>query len=195
MVRTRADCSVRRAVVAKAPRKQVGNSAARIASTSTSGGGSSAHKGGYSGGGGGNPLRICPTPSWQKGIAEFYPKVSKKEKPTENSQSSAVEACSSAASSSSASDNAINGDCDMRTECRDTVTCIENRETNSEEEEPELSPENPQGLKEDENLTPTTTTAISSEGSSCSAQSNSGPNQVGISIPEAKPGPSSLLCD
>eukprot|EP00112_Aurelia_sp_Birch-Aquarium-sp1_P003105 Seg1347.5 transcript_id=Seg1347.5/GoldUCD/mRNA.D3Y31 product="5-hydroxyisourate hydrolase" protein_id=Seg1347.5/GoldUCD/D3Y31 len=63
-------------VAAKAPRKQVGNSSGASSSSSKT----PSKKGGYSGGGGGNPLRICDVPSWQKGIAEFYPKINTKKK-------------------------------------------------------------------------------------------------------------------
>ncbi|KAL5493218.1 hypothetical protein EMCRGX_G014365 [Ephydatia muelleri] len=64
MVRTRANNSAaRKAVVAKAPRKQL--APAHVASPS----GKSKKGGKHSIGG--NPAKVWPTPAWQKGIADF----------------------------------------------------------------------------------------------------------------------------
>ncbi|CAH3177941.1 unnamed protein product [Porites lobata] len=70
MVRTKADGASRRAVGAKAPRKQVGGSSSAASSFgSPTSSGSSRNK--YAGG---NPVKWWPSPKWQKGIGEFFPK-------------------------------------------------------------------------------------------------------------------------
>ncbi|XP_061532376.1 PCNA-associated factor isoform X2 [Phycodurus eques] len=66
MVRTKADSvpgSYRKAVAASAPRKSLGSSAPNAASSSSSA------KNKYAGG---NPVCVRPTPTWQKGIGDFF---------------------------------------------------------------------------------------------------------------------------
>ncbi|XP_032229992.2 PCNA-associated factor [Nematostella vectensis] len=71
MVRTKADGCGRKAVAAKAPRKQVGGG--------SSGGCSSgaAMTPDKSSAGGGNQVRWWPTPEWQKGVDSFFTKIDK----------------------------------------------------------------------------------------------------------------------
>uniref|UniRef100_A0A1A8NG20 PCNA-associated factor n=2 Tax=Nothobranchius TaxID=28779 RepID=A0A1A8NG20_9TELE len=70
MVRTKADsvpASYRKAVAASAPRKSLGTGSSN---TSSSGGPSSTPaKNKYAGG---NPVCPRPTPTWQKGIGDFF---------------------------------------------------------------------------------------------------------------------------
>lgn len=80
MVRTKADGAGRRAVGAKAPRKQVGGGSSSAASSFGSPN-SSGNKNKYNGG---NPVKWWPSPKWQKGIGDFFPKdntSSESEKP------------------------------------------------------------------------------------------------------------------
>ncbi|XP_020628848.1 PCNA-associated factor-like [Orbicella faveolata] len=72
MVRTKADGAGRRAVGAKAPRKQVGGGSSSAASSFGSPT-SSGNKNKYNGG---NPVKWWPSPKWQKGIGDFFPKDS-----------------------------------------------------------------------------------------------------------------------
>ncbi|XP_004069841.1 PCNA-associated factor [Oryzias latipes] len=70
MVRTKADsvpASYRKAVAASAPRKSLGSSSAN--SPSSSSGSSTPAKSKYAGG---NPVCPRPTPTWQKGIGDFF---------------------------------------------------------------------------------------------------------------------------
>ncbi|XP_053575857.1 PCNA-associated factor [Bombina bombina] len=83
MVRTKADSvggsgSYRKAVAARAPRKAFGSSSSSSNSvTSPTSGKKSESK--YAGG---NPVCVRPTPTWQKGIGEFFgnPSTSQPEK-------------------------------------------------------------------------------------------------------------------
>ncbi|XP_036963291.1 PCNA-associated factor [Acanthopagrus latus] len=71
MVRTKADSvpgTYRKAVAASAPRKSLGSSAANSSSSSSSQCSTPA-KGKYAGG---NPVCPRPTPTWQKGIGDFF---------------------------------------------------------------------------------------------------------------------------
>ncbi|XP_029993269.1 PCNA-associated factor [Sphaeramia orbicularis] len=71
MVRTKADsvpATYRKAVAAAAPRKSLGSSSANSASSSSSQS-STPGKGKYAGG---NPVCPRPTPTWQKGIGDFF---------------------------------------------------------------------------------------------------------------------------
>ncbi|XP_077425273.1 PCNA-associated factor [Vanacampus margaritifer] len=71
MVRTKADSvpgSYRKAVAASAPRKSLGSSASNSASFSSSQASTPA-KNKYAGG---NPVCVRPTPTWQKGIGDFF---------------------------------------------------------------------------------------------------------------------------
>ncbi|KAL9987575.1 hypothetical protein ACROYT_G001909 [Oculina patagonica] len=70
MVRTKADGAGRRAVAAKAPRKQVGGGSSSAASSF----GSPTSSGGKNKYAGGNPVKWWPSPKWQKGIGDFFPK-------------------------------------------------------------------------------------------------------------------------
>ncbi|XP_005994160.1 PCNA-associated factor [Latimeria chalumnae] len=70
MVRTKADSgsgSYRKAVAARAPRKNFGAANAASSSLSSPSGKKSESK--YAGG---NPVCVRPTPTWQKGIGEFF---------------------------------------------------------------------------------------------------------------------------
>ncbi|XP_062318848.1 PCNA-associated factor [Osmerus eperlanus] len=70
MVRTKADSvpgTYRKAVAASAPRKSLGASSSANASSSFQAGTPS--KGKYAGG---NPVCPRPTPTWQKGIGDFF---------------------------------------------------------------------------------------------------------------------------
>nr|XP_061813308.1 PCNA-associated factor-like [Nerophis lumbriciformis] len=72
MVRTKADrvpATYRKAVAATAPRKSLGSSAGNSASSSSSGQASTPSKNKYAGG---NPVCVRPTPTWQKGIGDFF---------------------------------------------------------------------------------------------------------------------------
>ncbi|XP_060892161.1 PCNA-associated factor [Labrus mixtus] len=74
MVRTKADSvpgTYRKAVAASAPRKSLGSSAANAAASSSSSSSqcSTPAKGKYAGG---NPVCARPTPTWQKGIGDFF---------------------------------------------------------------------------------------------------------------------------
>ncbi|XP_058501612.1 PCNA-associated factor [Solea solea] len=73
MVRTKADSvpgSYRKAVAASAPRKSLGSSSANSSSSSSGGGqASTPAKSKYAGG---NPVCPRPTPTWQKGIGDFF---------------------------------------------------------------------------------------------------------------------------
>ncbi|XP_028411205.1 PCNA-associated factor-like [Dendronephthya gigantea] len=77
MVRTRGDNSARRAVGAKAPRKQAACSSSSSSSIMASPG----SKDKYSGG---NPVRWMPTPSWQKGIGGFLQKCNSVNSPCDS---------------------------------------------------------------------------------------------------------------
>uniref|UniRef100_W5L4X7 PCNA-associated factor n=1 Tax=Astyanax mexicanus TaxID=7994 RepID=W5L4X7_ASTMX len=71
MVRTKADSvpgSYRKAVAASAPRKSLGASSSANSSSSSSQAGTPA-KNKYAGG---NPVCPRPTPTWQKGIGDFF---------------------------------------------------------------------------------------------------------------------------
>ncbi|XP_015254351.1 PREDICTED: PCNA-associated factor [Cyprinodon variegatus] len=93
MVRTKADsvpASYRKAVAASAPRKSLGASSANAASSSGSSCSTPA-KNKYAGG---NPVCPRPTPTWQKGIGDFFggpPRKPEKEnqKPTESDEEEA----------------------------------------------------------------------------------------------------------
>ncbi|KAM7415384.1 hypothetical protein PAMA_019961 [Pampus argenteus] len=77
MVRTKADSvpgTYRKAVAATAPRKSLGSSAANSAASSSSQTGTPA-KSKYAGG---NPVCPRPTPTWQKGIGDFFGGPSRK---------------------------------------------------------------------------------------------------------------------
>ncbi|XP_028678649.1 PCNA-associated factor [Erpetoichthys calabaricus] len=70
MVRTKADsapASYRKAVAATAPRKSLGASSSANSSAGSSSGTPSKNK--YAGG---NPVCPRPTPTWQKGIGDFF---------------------------------------------------------------------------------------------------------------------------
>ncbi|XP_041853084.1 PCNA-associated factor [Melanotaenia boesemani] len=70
MVRTKADsvpASYRKAVAASAPRKSLGSSSANASSSSSLS--STPAKNKYAGG---NPVCPRPTPTWQKGIGDFF---------------------------------------------------------------------------------------------------------------------------
>ncbi|XP_026220605.1 PCNA-associated factor [Anabas testudineus] len=70
MVRTKADnvpASYRKAVAASAPRKSLGSSSANASSSSSQS--STPAKNKYAGG---NPVCPRPTPTWQKGIGDFF---------------------------------------------------------------------------------------------------------------------------
>lgn len=70
MVRTKADnvpASYRKAVAASAPRKSLGSSSAN--SSPSSSGSATPAKNKYAGG---NPVCPRPTPTWQKGIGDFF---------------------------------------------------------------------------------------------------------------------------
>ncbi|XP_019729505.1 PCNA-associated factor isoform X1 [Hippocampus comes] len=72
MVRTKADSvpgSYRKAVAASAPRKSLGSSVANTAASSSSPQSSTPAKNKYAGG---NPVCVRPTPTWQKGIGDFF---------------------------------------------------------------------------------------------------------------------------
>ncbi|XP_075995471.1 PCNA-associated factor [Genypterus blacodes] len=72
MVRTKADsvpATYRKAVAATAPRKSLGSSLANSASSSSSSQATTPAKGKYAGG---NPVCPRPTPTWQKGIGDFF---------------------------------------------------------------------------------------------------------------------------
>uniref|UniRef100_A0A8C6WJ43 PCNA-associated factor n=1 Tax=Neogobius melanostomus TaxID=47308 RepID=A0A8C6WJ43_9GOBI len=81
MVRTKADSvpgAYRKAVAASAPRKSLGASSSN-ASSSSSNGSATPAKGKYAGG---NPVCPRPTPTWQKGIGDFFggpPRIPEKE--------------------------------------------------------------------------------------------------------------------
>ncbi|KAF7656554.1 hypothetical protein LDENG_00039600 [Lucifuga dentata] len=69
MVRTKADsvpATYRKAVAASAPRKSLGSSSANSSTSSQS---STPAKTKYAGG---NPVCVRPTPTWQKGIGDFF---------------------------------------------------------------------------------------------------------------------------
>ncbi|XP_068169502.1 PCNA-associated factor [Antennarius striatus] len=69
MVRTKADnvpAAYRKAVAAAAPRKSLGSSSANASSSSQC---STPAKNKYAGG---NPVCQRPTPTWQKGIGDFF---------------------------------------------------------------------------------------------------------------------------
>ncbi|XP_026856843.1 PCNA-associated factor [Electrophorus electricus] len=71
MVRTKADsvpATYRKAVAASAPRKSLGASSSANSSSSSSQAGTPA-KNKYAGG---NPVCPRPTPTWQKGIGDFF---------------------------------------------------------------------------------------------------------------------------
>merc|ERR1712035_277139 len=71
MVRTKADsvpATYRKAVAAAAPRKSLGSSSANNAASSSSQSSTPA-KNKYAGG---NPVCPRPTPTWQKGIGDFF---------------------------------------------------------------------------------------------------------------------------
>ncbi|CAJ1055836.1 PCNA-associated factor [Xyrichtys novacula] len=71
MVRTKADSvpgTYRKAVAASAPRKSLGSSAANAAASSSSQS-ATPSKSKYAGG---NPVCPRPTPTWQKGIGDFF---------------------------------------------------------------------------------------------------------------------------
>lgn len=78
MVRTKANYvpgAYRKVVASQAPRKVLGSSTF----VTSSSGSSRKAENKYAGG---NPVCVCPTPKWQKGIGEFFrlsPKDSKKE--------------------------------------------------------------------------------------------------------------------
>uniref|UniRef100_A0A671PQK4 PCNA-associated factor n=1 Tax=Sinocyclocheilus anshuiensis TaxID=1608454 RepID=A0A671PQK4_9TELE len=81
MVRTKADSvpgAYRKAVAASAPRKSLGASGSVNAHSSGAQSGTPA-KGKYAGG---NPVCLRPTPTWQKGIGDFFGGPSRK--PEEN---------------------------------------------------------------------------------------------------------------
>uniref|UniRef100_A0A3B5M9Z6 PCNA-associated factor n=1 Tax=Xiphophorus couchianus TaxID=32473 RepID=A0A3B5M9Z6_9TELE len=90
MVRTKADsvpASYRKAVAASAPRKSLGSSLANASSSSIC----STAKNKYAGG---NAVCPRPTPTWQKGIGDFFggpPRKPEKEnqKPTESDEEEA----------------------------------------------------------------------------------------------------------
>lgn len=67
MVRTKANSAGRKAVGAKAPRKQFGATSSSVGSPNNSGGGKNKNSGG-------NPVKWWPSPKWQKGIGQFFPK-------------------------------------------------------------------------------------------------------------------------
>ncbi|XP_056272662.1 PCNA-associated factor [Pseudoliparis swirei] len=73
MVRTKADAvpaAYRKAVAAAAPRKSLGSSSANSAASSSCGNQTAPPaKGKYAGG---NPVCARPTPTWQKGIGDFF---------------------------------------------------------------------------------------------------------------------------
>ncbi|XP_054633001.1 PCNA-associated factor [Dunckerocampus dactyliophorus] len=72
MVRTKADSvpgSYRKAVAASAPRKSLGASSANASSASSSSQSATPAKNKYAGG---NPVCVRPTPTWQKGIGDFF---------------------------------------------------------------------------------------------------------------------------
>ncbi|XP_037109115.1 PCNA-associated factor [Syngnathus acus] len=72
MVRTKADnvpASYRKAVAAIAPRKSLGSSAPNSPSSSSYSQASTPGKNKYAGG---NPVCVRPTPTWQKGIGDFF---------------------------------------------------------------------------------------------------------------------------
>ncbi|XP_061696658.1 PCNA-associated factor [Syngnathoides biaculeatus] len=72
MVRTKADsvpAAYRKAVAGSAPRKSLGSSASNASSSSSSGQASTPGKNKYTGG---NPVCVRPTPTWQKGIGDFF---------------------------------------------------------------------------------------------------------------------------
>ncbi|XP_077374018.1 PCNA-associated factor [Festucalex cinctus] len=72
MVRTKADnvpASYRKAVAASAPRKSLGSSASNSPSSSSTQASSTPAKNKYAGG---NPVCVRPTPTWQKGIGDFF---------------------------------------------------------------------------------------------------------------------------
>ncbi|XP_031557623.1 PCNA-associated factor-like [Actinia tenebrosa] len=93
MVRTKADGGGRKAVAAKAPRKQVGGGSSDSA-------GSMMSPGKNSGGcNGGNPIRWWPTPDWQKGVGDFFPKVDNSKKSSQTSENSSSESSTSNTSS------------------------------------------------------------------------------------------------
>ncbi|XP_001375098.1 PCNA-associated factor [Monodelphis domestica] len=74
MVRTKADCvpgSYRKVVAARAPRKVLGHSSFANSSPSPL---SRKAESKYAGG---NPVCVRPTPTWQKGIGEFFGMSSK----------------------------------------------------------------------------------------------------------------------
>ncbi|XP_053175591.1 PCNA-associated factor [Scomber japonicus] len=76
MVRTKADSvpgTYRKAVAATAPRKSLGSSAANSSASSSQA--STPAKGKYAGG---NPVCPRPTPTWQKGIGDFFGGPSRK---------------------------------------------------------------------------------------------------------------------
>ncbi|MEQ2303990.1 hypothetical protein AMECASPLE_022421 [Ameca splendens] len=93
MVRTKADsvpASYRKAVAASAPRKSLGSSSANVSSPSSSNS-STLAKNKYAGG---NPVCPRPTPTWQKGIGDFFggpPRKMEKENqnPTESDEEEA----------------------------------------------------------------------------------------------------------
>ncbi|KAM4734276.1 PCNA-associated factor [Anableps anableps] len=93
MVRTKADsvpASYRKAVAASAPRKSLGSSSANAAASSSSHSSTPA-KNKYAGG---NPVCPRPTPTWQKGIGDFFGGPSRKpekenQKPTESDEEEA----------------------------------------------------------------------------------------------------------
>lgn len=90
MVRTKADGAGRRAVGAKAPRKQVGGGSSSAASSFGSPN-SSGNKSKYNGG---NPVKWWPSPKWQKGIGDFFPKDNtSSEVSTEKPSSSVASEC------------------------------------------------------------------------------------------------------
>ncbi|XP_075884795.1 PCNA-associated factor [Nelusetta ayraudi] len=71
MVRTKADSvpgTYRKAVAASAPRKSLGSTAATNSASSSSAA-STPSKNKYAGG---NPVCVRPTPTWQKGIGDFF---------------------------------------------------------------------------------------------------------------------------
>ncbi|XP_054858887.1 PCNA-associated factor [Eublepharis macularius] len=76
MVRTKADCggtsgAYRKVVAARAPRKVLTSSSSNLNSSPTSRKAESKYAGG-------NPVCVRPTPSWQKGIGEFFGQSSKR---------------------------------------------------------------------------------------------------------------------
>ncbi|XP_070619562.1 PCNA-associated factor isoform X2 [Erythrolamprus reginae] len=91
MVRTKANCggtagAYRKVVAARAPRKALGSARANVSSPPTSRKAESKYAGG-------NPVCVRPTPSWQKGIGEFF-RQSPNHREKENHNSEEEPGCS-----------------------------------------------------------------------------------------------------